>query len=114
MVEPELVEAPRDDEVDEIVDRLGSVIEAGSQEENRRARLTDLQRQASLRQLDEACGAPHFLGARFSAIDLYLAAMCSWRPGRKWWQANAPKLLAAATKAREKPEIAPIVAKEFA
>ncbi len=74
---------------------------------------TDLQRQASLRQLEEACGAPHFLGARFSAIDLYLGAMCSWRPGRKWWQANAPKLLAAATKAREKPELKTIVEREF-
>ena len=74
---------------------------------------TDLQRQASLRQLEEACGAPHFLGERFSAIDLYLAAMSFWRPGTKWWQANAPKLFAAAAKARAKPELAPVVAREF-
>jgi GST-like protein len=74
---------------------------------------TDAQRQALLGQLEEACGAPHFLGERFSAIDLYLAAMCAWRPGKKWWQANAPRLFAAATKARERPELKAIVAKEF-
>ena len=74
---------------------------------------TDAQRQASLRQLDEACGAPHFLGERFSAIDLYLAAMSYWRPGTKWWKANVPRLFAAAEKAREKPAIKAIVAKEF-
>jgi len=75
---------------------------------------TDQQRQASLRQLDGACGSPHFLGARFSAIDLYLAAMSYWRPGTKWWMANVPKLFAAAAKAREKPEIKAIVEREFA
>ncbi len=74
---------------------------------------TDAQRQALLEQLEGACGAPHFLGERLSAIDLYLAAMSYWRPGTKWWTANVPKLFAAATKARENTELAPIVAKEF-
>jgi len=74
---------------------------------------TDAQRQSLLKQLDAACGAPHFLGERFSAIDLYLAAMSYWRPRTKWWQANVPKLFAAASKARERPELKPIVEREF-
>jgi GST-like protein len=66
-----------------------------------------------LRQLEGACGAPHFLGERFSAIDLYLAAMCHWRPGRKWWSAEVPKLDAAAEAAIARPEIARVVQRDF-
>ena len=39
VLEPELVERAADDEVDEVVDRLGSVVEARREEEDRRARL---------------------------------------------------------------------------
>jgi GST-like protein len=74
---------------------------------------TDAQRQATLRQLEGACGAPHFLGNRFSAIDLYLAAMCHWRPRKDWWRANVPKLFAAAQKALAIPAIEAIAGKEF-
>ena len=43
MLNAELVEAPRDDEVDELVDRLRSVVEAGRQEEDRRTGLPELE-----------------------------------------------------------------------
>jgi len=74
---------------------------------------TDEHRKKLLKQLEGACGAPHFLGERFSAIDLYLAAMSHWRPGRKWWSAEAPKLLAAAQAASAKPEVKKVVARDF-
>src|SRR3972149_4753211 len=38
VVDPDLVEAARDDEVDEVVDRLRAVVEARRREENDRAR----------------------------------------------------------------------------
>jgi GST-like protein len=47
--------------------------------------------------VDEAAGSPWFLGSRFSAMDLYLAVMTHWRPGRQWFAANAPRLAAIAT-----------------
>jgi GST-like protein len=74
---------------------------------------TNTHRQNLLAQMEAACGSPHFLGERFSAIDLYLAAMCHWRPGRKWWAANVPKLLAAADAAIAKPEVGKVVKRDF-
>jgi GST-like protein len=74
---------------------------------------TDAHRENLLGQMEAACGAPHFLGKRFSAIDLYLAAMSHWRPRREWWKANVPKLLAAADAAIARPEIARVVQRDF-
>jgi GST-like protein len=74
---------------------------------------TDAHRQKLLKQMESACGAPHFLGARFSAIDLYLAAMSHWRPGHKWWAQEVPKLLAVADAAKAKPEVGAILARDF-
>ncbi len=74
---------------------------------------TDLHRKKLLKQLESACGAPYFLGERFSAIDLYLAAMSHWRPGRKWWEPEVPRLLAAADAARAKPEVGRVIARDF-
>ena len=74
---------------------------------------TNVHRQNLLKQMEAACGAPHFLGRRFSAIDLYLAAMSHWRPGRDWWKANVPKLLAAADAATAKPEVGKVVKRDF-
>jgi len=47
--------------------------------------------------VEEAAGSPWFLGSRFSAMDLYLAVMTHWRPGREWFAANAPRLAAIGT-----------------
>lgn len=74
---------------------------------------TNLHRQKLLSQLESVCSAPHFLGERFSAIDLYLAAMSYWRPGRKWWEPEVPKLLAAADAAKAMPEIGKVIARDF-
>ena len=74
---------------------------------------TNAHRQKLLMQLEAACKAPHFLGERFSAIDLYLAAMRHWRPGRKWWATEVQKLNAAAEAAIARPEIARVVQRDF-
>jgi GST-like protein len=41
---------------------------------------------------------PWVLGARFSALDLYVAVMNMWRPGPAWFKAEAPRLAAIADK----------------
>jgi GST-like protein len=46
--------------------------------------------------LESVAGAPYFLGERFSALDLYVAAMTRWAPGRAWFAEHTPKLIAIA------------------
>jgi len=54
---------------------------------------TDAHRESLLRHLDgDVVVGPWFLGECFSALDLYVWVMSLWRPGRKWYAANAPKL----------------------
>ena len=48
-----------------------------------------------------------------SAIDLYLVAMTRWRPGRKWFEAHAPRLVAIADRAARLEPLAPIVERHF-
>jgi len=74
---------------------------------------TDEHRKALLRQLEAAAGKPWFLGEHFSAIDLYFASMSRWRPGRKWYEENAPKLAAIAAKAAALEAVAPVMKKNF-
>lgn len=58
-------------------------------------------------------GAPWFLGERFSALDIYLAVVMHWRPGRKWFAEQAPKLAAAAGTAASMPLLAPVIERNF-
>ena len=74
---------------------------------------TNAHRQALWRQLEAAAGAPWFLGVRRSALDLYVAVMTRWRPGRKWFEANTPKAAAIARSLEALPEIAPVVERNF-
>jgi GST-like protein len=48
--------------------------------------------------LETVAGKPHVLGERFSALDLYVAVMTRWTPGRAWFAEHAPKLHAIATR----------------
>ena len=57
-------------------------------------------------QLETVAGAPWFLGARFSALDVYVCAMTRWRPGREWFAVNAPQLSAIAARAEQVPQLA--------
>ncbi len=42
--------------------------------------------------------APWLLGKDISALDIYLAIMTRWRPGRDWFRTNCPKLFGVATR----------------
>lgn len=46
--------------------------------------------------LDEAAASPWFLGERFTALDIYVKTLTHWRPGRKWFERETPKLVAIA------------------
>jgi GST-like protein len=74
---------------------------------------TDRHRESLLRQVEAAAAQPWFLGERLSAIDLYLLAMTRWRPGRKWFETNTPKLVAIAGRAGALEQLAPLVARHF-
>jgi GST-like protein len=53
--------------------------------------------------VEAAAGAPWFLGARFSALDIYAAVMTHWGPGRRWFEEHAPSLMAIARRAGDDP-----------
>ena len=57
------------------------------------------------RVVDAAAGEPWFLGSRFSAIDIYLAVMTRWRPGREWFRTNAARVHAIAHSLDEEPRL---------
>ena len=65
------------------------------------------------RQFEAEIGAPHVLGARLSALDIYVAAMVNWWPGRAWFDANAPRVAAVADAALAHPAIAAVMARNF-
>jgi len=74
---------------------------------------TDRHRQVLWKQVEEAAGAPWFLGDRMTAIDLYIAVMVNWRPGRKWFAANTPKLDSIAKAAAAIPKVAAVLERNF-
>jgi GST-like protein len=51
---------------------------------------------------------PWFLGARFSALDIYVTVMTRWTPRRAWFAANTPKLGALAARGDAVPELAAV------
>lgn len=55
-------------------------------------------------QLEGESRGPHFLGTRWSALDIYLLVMMRWRPGKAWFAENAPLLHAAFTRAQADAE----------
>jgi GST-like protein len=74
---------------------------------------TDTQRQGLWRQMEAAAAGGWFLGARFSAIDLYVWAMVRWRPRRAWFTENCPKLAAIADALDAEPRLAQVKARNF-
>ena len=74
---------------------------------------TDRHRQVLWKQMEGEAGAPFFLGERRSAIDLYIAVMVNWRPGRKWFAANTPKLDAIAKTTAAIPKVAAVLERNF-
>ena len=74
---------------------------------------TNGHREGLWKELDAVAGSPWFLGERMSALDLYIAAMVFWRPGRKWFDANAPRISAIAKRAAALDAVAPVIARNF-
>ena len=58
--------------------------------------------------VEAEAGAPWFLRERFSALDIYVAAMTHWRPRRAWFAKHAPKLHAIALAADAEPKLSEI------
>ena len=69
---------------------------------------TDAARKAMWNDLERVAGSPYFLGDRFTALDLYVAVMTRWRPGRKWFVEACPKLTAIAQRIEARPELASV------
>lgn len=74
---------------------------------------TDRHRETLWRQVEAVARAPRFLGDRASALDLYVAVMTRWRPGRKWFVANAPKLVAIAETTAATPGVDSVLDRNF-
>jgi len=65
------------------------------------------------RQVESSLGdGPWFLGARFSALDLYVAVMTRWTPRRAWF-AETPKLNAIATRTDAVADLAAVLKRNF-
>lgn len=72
-------------------------------------------RQSLWRQFDSDVGETPFVGGdQPSALDLYLAVMTYWRPGRAWFAAHCPTLHAIALRTEALPALAPVIARNFA
>jgi len=74
---------------------------------------TDEHRKRTMKWLEDAAQGPWFLGETFSALDVYFAMMTYWRPGKKWYEKNCPKLAAIARKAEALPALAEVVKRNF-
>ncbi|MEO8242512.1 MAG: glutathione S-transferase family protein [bacterium] len=53
------------------------------------------------------------LGNRFTALDVYLAVMVNWRPGRATLANETPVLAAIAARAAARPDMAAVIARNF-
>jgi GST-like protein len=63
--------------------------------------------------VEAEAGAPWFLGARFTALDLYIAVMTKWRPRREWFAENTPRLNAIALATEPNPALAAVWRRNF-
>lgn len=63
--------------------------------------------------VEREAGGEWFLGPRFSALDIYIAAMTRWRPRRAWFSEHCPILHAIALRAEARPELARVWQRNF-
>jgi GST-like protein len=57
--------------------------------------------------------APYLLGATLSALDVYVAMVSRWSPGRKWFAENCPMLMQAVALTEQHPVISRVWEKNF-
>lgn len=53
------------------------------------------------------------LGAQFSALDVYVAVMTHWGPGRAWFASHCPRLRAVAARADAHPLLRAVLQRNF-
>lgn len=58
-------------------------------------------------------GGPYFLGARLTAIDVFLTCMVHWRPKEAWFQTETPALWRAAEETAKLPALQAAFARNF-
>lgn len=58
-------------------------------------------------------GGPWFLGARMTALDVYIMVMVHWTPRQAWFAAKSPLLAAIAARATALPAFAPVMQRNF-
>jgi GST-like protein len=57
--------------------------------------------------------SPYALGARMTALDLYLAMVSRWSPGRQWITENCPKITASVVLTERHPIVTSVWEKNF-
>lgn len=57
--------------------------------------------------------APYVLGAQMTALDVYIAMVSRWRPGRAWFVEHCPKLAAAVILTEQHPVVVKVWGKNF-
>jgi GST-like protein len=57
--------------------------------------------------------APYVLGAEMTALDIYIAMVSRWRPGRAWFNAECPKLSKGVALTEQHPVVAKVWEKNF-
>ncbi|MEO8937677.1 MAG: glutathione S-transferase family protein [Burkholderiaceae bacterium] len=57
--------------------------------------------------------APYLIGDRLSVLDVYVAMVSRWRPGRDWITAHCPKAMAAIAPTEAHPIVAAVWARNF-
>jgi GST-like protein len=72
---------------------------------------TDAYAQKLWRMVESEAGSPWFLGARFSALDIYAGVMTRWRPKRGWFEVETPRLAAIVHAVDALPKLAPVWAR---
>lgn len=57
--------------------------------------------------------SPYLLGATLSALDVYVAMISRWRPGRAWIVEHCPKAIVAVAETERDPVVAAVWARNF-
>ncbi len=57
--------------------------------------------------------APYVLGAQMTALDVYIAMVSRWRPGRAWFVEHCPKLAAAVILIEQHPVVVKVWGTNF-
>jgi GST-like protein len=84
-----------------------------SEGEDELRKSTDEHRNSLWRLVEGAVRGPWFLGETPSALDLYVAVMTRWRPGREWFAAHCPRLHTIAVAVDEDARLAKVWSANF-